>query len=119
MNTRLKMIILLLCTSAFFAGPVGAKGHNADQLADAGFDCFPAGPNLWIHCMDVDKLLGGHRVVSVKVFSVEGTDYLGTELLLHEDVYAAQPCPQDDLNLWGPLGDTGFYACHHFSTDHH
>ena len=119
MNTPIKIVILLIAASAFFAGPVVAGGHTADQLERAGYDCFAAGPNGWIHCMDLDKLLDAHTVVPVKVFSVDGSEYLGTELLLHEDVYAAQPCPQDELNLWGPLVGTPYYACHHFSTGHH
>ena len=119
MKTSFKMIILLISTSAFFASPVSAGGHTADQLVRAGYDCFAAGPNDWTHCMDLDKLITGHHVVRVKVFSVDGAEYLGTELLLHGDVYAAQPCPQDDLDLWGVLEGTPYYACHHFSTAHH
>jgi hypothetical protein len=117
MNTSFKIIILLMSASAFFAGHAVAGGNTADQLEGAGFDCFKAGPYDWIHCMDLDKLLNGHPVVRVKVFSIDGSEFLGTELLLHEDVYAAQPCPQDDLNLWGDAGG-GYFACHHFSTNH-
>ena len=119
MNMSFKMIILLITASAFFAGPTVAGGQTAEQMENAGFDCFNAGPNDWTHCMDLDKLLGGHPVVPVKVFSEDGSEFLGTELLLHGDVYAAQPCPQDDLNLWDPLDGTPYYACHHFSTGHH
>ena len=118
MNSSFKMLILLISASVYFSAPAIAKGHNADQLARAGHDCFAAGPNDWIHCMDLDKLGRAHRVVTVKVFSVDGSEFLGTELLLHEDTYAAQPCPQDDLNLGGDTG-FGYFACHHFSTGHH
>jgi hypothetical protein len=118
MNKSFKMIILLMSASAFLAGPAVAGGHTAEQMERAGYDCFEAGPNDWIHCMDLDKLENANPVVPVNVFSVDGSEFLGTELLLHEDTYAAQPCPQDDLNLWGDTG-FGYFACHHFSTGHH
>jgi len=108
----------------FFIASAGISTANADpltadQLEKAGFDCFPAGPSNWIHCMDLDKLVGGKKSVPVKVFSVDGSEFLGTELLLHEDVYAGQPCPTDELNLWEVLEGTPYFACHHFLTGHH
>jgi hypothetical protein len=96
-----------------------AGGHTADQMTRAGWDCFPAGPYNWVHCLDVDRILKSRHSVPVKVYSVDGETFLGTELLLHEDVYAGQSCPQDELDLWGPSGDApGYYACHHFLTAH-
>lgn len=48
----------------------------------------------------------------------EGT-FLGTELLLRADLYAGQPCPQDEP-LFLPAGETGlgtdYWACHHYDT---
>ena len=62
----------------------------------------------------------GNRSVPVKVFDAAGTTFLGTELLLHEDVYAGQPCPQDDLDEWGVWDlwdfEEPYFACHHFLT---
>lgn len=118
MRTTSTLIMLLISVSTLLTGPAFAGGITADRLADAGFDCFEAGPNDWIHCMDLDRLLNGDTVVPVKVFSTDGSELLGTELLLHEDVYVAQPCPQDELNLWAPLEGTPFFACHHFLTGH-
>ncbi len=121
MNTRIKMAFLLLCTLAFFAGPLVAGGHTAQQMERAGFDCPNLGPNNWMHCMDFDALMAGKKtVIPVKVFSEYGSELMGTELLLREDIYfkSLQPCPQDDLNMWGDTG-AGYYACHHFSTGHH
>lgn len=100
-------------------GTARADPLTADQLEDAGFTCFPSGPTEWIHCMDLDKLLAGKKSVPVKVFSVDGQEFLGTELLLHEDVYAGQPCPTDELNLWEVVDGTPYLACHHFLTGHH
>ena len=119
MNTVLKSTILLMGTLAFFTGPAIAGGHTATQMEEAGFTCFPAGPIItnWTHCLDLDKF--GTPVVPVKVFSEDGIEFLGTELLLREDIYSGQPCPQDDLDLWDPDAVPGYYACHHFSTGHH
>jgi hypothetical protein len=119
MKARSFVFALALSVSGLGAGPASADGLTADQLSDAGFVCFPAGPSNWIHCMDLDKLVNGHRTVPVKAFSVDGSEYLGTEMLLHQDVYAGQPCPQDDLNLWEPLEGTPYLTCHHFLTGHH
>lgn len=119
MKTRLTVPTMMLSLTCLMAGPAMAGGHTAEQLINAGFDCFPAGPSDWIHCMDLDKLINGKKSVPVLVFSVDGSEYLGTEFLLHQDVYAGQPCPQDDLNLWGPLEGTPYMTCHHFLTGHH
>ena len=87
-------------------------------LENAGYACFPAGPNLWIHCLLERKL--GQRSIPVKVFSDDGSEFLGTEQLLREDIYRGQqPCPQDGLDIWDPLAVDGYLACHHFETGHH
>lgn len=119
MKYLMTILGLVLFLASQGIGTAKADGHTADQLENAGFDCFPAGPTDWIHCMDVDKLASGKKSVPVKVFSVDGQEFLGTELLLHEDVYAGQPCPTDELNLWEPLEGTPYWACHHFLTGHH
>jgi hypothetical protein len=118
----MKTISTMVLTAAFAAisiFPSGAHGSGlrADQLVSAGYDCFPAGPHGWVHCLLGRKL--GQRVIPVKVFSVDGSDFLGTEQLLREDVYAGQPCPQDGLGQWDSQAVPGYYACHHFDTGHH
>lgn len=119
MKTRLFLFTLTLSVSCLGAGAAMAGGHTADQLERAGFVCFPAGPSNWIHCLHADKIENENPSVPVKVFSVDGSEFLGTELLLHEDIYAGQPCPQDDLNLWEPQPGIPYMACHHFLTGHH
>ena len=118
MNARRTISVALLLLSVALSQAVAANGYTAEKATRAGQDCFPAGPEAWIHCMHLDKLVNGRRSVPVLVFSVDGSQFLGTELLLHEDVYAGQPCPQDDLELWGPLAGTPYMACHHFLTTH-
>jgi hypothetical protein len=56
--------------------------------------------------------------VVVKVFGVPGYPFLGTELLIRDDLYNNQPCPQDGLDKYEDLSGEGlpYYACHHFDT---
>jgi hypothetical protein len=90
-------------------------GHTADQLKK--YFCFNAGPSNWKHCLN-PRLLGNPSV-SVKVFSEDGSQFLGTEQLIRYDIYSGQPCPQDGLDQWDFLGDPPYFACHHFHTGHH
>jgi hypothetical protein len=65
--------------------------------------------------------------MSVRVFDTEEVsateaEFLGTELLIHVDLYHEQPCPQDELTEYEDLRETAglpYYACHHFETEHH
>ena len=118
MKTIVNSIILLGITLAisFSSGNVFA-GNNASKLSDAGYFCFPVAPNNWIHCLRMEKF--GHPAVPVKVFSEDGSEFLGTEQLLRYDIYKGQPCPQDGLEQWEYLGDPPYFACHHFDTGHH
>ncbi len=118
MNSKsLLSAIVLLASMSLVGGTSIAGGLSSAQLERAGYACFPAGPNNWIHCLLERKL--GQRSIPVKVFSADGNEFLGTELLLREDVYGGQPCPQDGLDLWDPLAVQGYFACHHFDTGHH
>ena len=109
--------LALFVTAGVFGGAATARGLNSDQLVRAGYACFPAGPNAWIHCLLERKL--GQRSIPVKVFSEDGSEFLGTEQLLRADIYGGQPCPQDGLDPWDPLAVPGYFACHHFDTGHH
>jgi hypothetical protein len=113
------MVLLLLAVTV-----AGAAGHTSDQLANAGWDCIPAGPSLWIHCAppsvdfpeDVGK--GERATIQVKVFGVSGSPFLGTELLVRADLYNDNtPCAQDGGGEYGTLA--GYRTCHHFYTGHH
>jgi hypothetical protein len=114
----------LLTTPAVLLALPGAGGLTADELGNAGWGCHIAGPHRWTHC---DKAKEGARSTTVRVFSTDGQTFLGTEQLLHDDVYADRPCPQDDQNpgtgfgahwvdLSGPppLPGIPYWACHHF-----
>ena len=90
---------------------------TADKLAAAGYFCVNAGPASWLHCLQTKHF--GNPTVPVKVFSVDGTEFKGTELLLRPDIYVGQPCPQDGLEFWDYNADLDYMACHHFHTGHH
>ncbi len=100
-----------------FASGSSAGGVTAGRLSDAGYLCFNDGPSNWTHCILERQL--GNPVIPVKVFLEDGSELLGTELLLREDIYAGQPCPQDGIDFWPFLGeDFPYFACHHFDTGH-
>lgn len=111
------MGIAFLAATYMLSGSATAEGLTSSQLERAGYACFPAGPNSWIHCLLEKKL--GKRSIPVKVFSADGSEFLGTEQLLRADNYGGQPCPQDGLEMWDPLAVPGYFACHHFDTGHH
>ena len=52
--------------------------------------------------------------IVLRVFNPDGS-FAGTEQLIRNDLYQAQPCPQDGLLLRGEL-PFGYRACHHFDT---
>ena len=113
----IRTLMISLAAIGFFAGGASASRLTAGQLAEAGFDCFEAGPSNWTHCLNLQKF--GKPAVRVLVFSEDGSEFLGTEQLLREDIYAGQPCPQDGLGSWDSEAVPGYFACHHFSTGHH
>jgi hypothetical protein len=100
----------------FTASAYAMAGANAEKLERAGFMCFPAGPSDWTHCWKVKDF--SQPAIAVKVFSYDGMDFLGTELLIHEDHYSGQPCPQDGGD-WEHQVVIPYFACHHFYTGHH
>ena len=112
-----KSTILLISALAYTMSGNVVAGNTADKRADAGFDCFNAGPSNFTHCLRSKHF--GNPAVPVKVFSEDGLEFLGTELLLHPDIYNWQPCPQDGLEFWDFNVDAGYFACHHFNTGHH
>jgi hypothetical protein len=109
--------VLLLVGLA--AGPALARGVTTDQLERAGAVCFPVEGQP--HCI-VPGGLASDTSIPILVFDgwgAQGT-FLGTELLLRADLYAGQPCPQDEV-LFLPGAATGlgadYYACHHYAQE--
>lgn len=99
------------------AAPAAATPSNT-HLADHGWTCLTAGPNDWVHCFP-PGFASSDRTITVRVFDSTDVDIdgaqLGTELLIHDEVFAGQRCPQDGGN-YGPLAGTPYWACHRFDT---
>jgi len=102
----LAMLLLMVTVTA-----AGAAGLTSTQLERAGWNCFIDGPNDWTHCIKKDPA-DGPSAIPVKVFSTDGSDFLGTELLIRADLYSGQPCPQEGGGGYHLL-PFGYYACHH------
>ncbi len=104
------------------AAASGASSATMTQAQAAGWDCTPLVLiGGYYHCAPPGKtsvagLIAGTSVSSIelRVFRPDGT-LAGTESLLRADLYAGQPCPQDNLAAWDLLA-FGYYACHHFDT---
>ena len=119
MNTTTRTIIAM-AFALFLSGASNSAiaGNTADKLERAGYACFNAGPSDFRHCW-LERHIG-NPVIPIKVFSPDGSEFLGTEQLLREDIYAGQPCRQDGIDPWDFLGeDFPYFACHHFHTGHH
>lgn len=118
-----KFFVALVLTLLFASTAVAAMAHGqtADTLTKAGWTCVNTGPRNWTHCFKPGFTLDAASQI-VKVFSVDGHTYLGTELLLRDDLYQGQPCPQEGADHYHllPASQTPFtvdyQACHHFET---
>ena len=108
------------------AAPAGAV--TAGQLQNAHWDCVPAPPITdELHCAPPGGLArmfaGEARTMTMRVFSADGTTFLGTELNVRDDIFNNQPCPTDPpFFRYVYLGDAfpglDYWACHHFDSDH-
>lgn len=109
---------------AMTAGTALGRGVEPDKLERAGWSCFPA--QGVVHCVpDGDAVFSGDANTSIVLaFAPTGnqTDFLGTELLIHQDLYNGQPCPQDEVTggdgSYIDLSGMGlpYFVCHHFDS---
>jgi hypothetical protein len=115
-------IALAVTTGAVASGTDGDASHRTlTQTQAAGWDCNPLiliGGHY--HCSPPGKpsvadIIAGTDAASVvhQVFLPDGA-FAGTELLIRADLYAGQPCPQDEWLPVPPVGPVQYYACHHF-----
>lgn len=122
---KLIAILALGLTIGVFAVTAAASGKaTMTQAQAAGWDCNPQVLiGGYYHCAapgkpSVADLIAGTSAptLELRVFHPNGT-LAGTESLLRADLYAGQPCPQDNLAVWDFLPFSGgYYACHHFDT---
>lgn len=122
---RVVVIMTIAALSMAIAGPAAGKGPDPDRLANAGWFCF-GHTTAAIHCLpDSDAVFSGEANSSVILtWGTETGEFWGTELLVHEDLYNGQPCPQDLVNgepsAYIHLPDLGltlpYFVCHHFES---
>lgn len=123
-----RLLVMVSATALFlatFMGTALAKGPDPDRLASAGWFCFGhAGPAT--HCIpDGDAVFTGAAKASlIMTWDSQTGEFWGTELLVHEDIYKGQPCPQDLVNgepsTYIHLTELGlelpYLVCHHFES---
>ena len=117
MRAFVVMIAGALLLLGLMAGAALASGPSQTQLERAGWDCFDVGPEP--HCVSpsagfFDRVLAGDASIPVLVFGADGS-FKGTELLLRADLYAGQPCPQDQVLDLQELSGIPYFACHHYA----
>jgi hypothetical protein len=107
-----KLVITVSILTLLLALPVAAFANNGqvsiDRLLQRGWQCIPIEGEP--HCFDPgDGQSNNQATINVMVFGADG-EFRGTEILWSPDIYAGQPCPQDQIL------DLGFaFACHHYS----
>lgn len=118
----LAMVLILALTVVAFA-----KGNTPAQLTQAGWTCMNV-PGLGVHCIGPGAFKS-LSTVPVKVFDTadpgaSDAPFLGTELLINDDIFNGQPCPQSEHGEYDflPAAATGFpadyWACHHYDVTH-
>lgn len=119
---------LAVALGSTIAQPAAAQGVSPKQLGKAGWDCivvFNA-----VHCAPPGGLArvgdGSAKTMTFRVFAGSDTgasvaDFLGTELIIHNDLYSGQPCPTDPPGQYtylAPLtgGALNYWACHRYNS---
>lgn len=116
-------LLLALGATAGVAGLASANGQGVspEKLQNAGWDCFFA--QGFNHCVkDFDALQAGEEAThTILAFDSTG-EFVGTELLIRQDLYNGQPCPPDNVGgSPGPYIDLSgnglnYFVCHHFDS---
>jgi len=111
-------IVLAVSVLASDTGAVEAHGNSPAKRQNAGWFCVNV-EGLGVHCFPPGSGASG---ASMPVQYFDTTDpsdthgaFLGTEILIHQDIYHGQPCPQEDSDDYHDLSGDGlpYFACHH------
>jgi len=127
-NRTLTLALAAACSTLVLASAALAGGNGPAQLGRAGWLCVNAGPDNYVHCFPPGAFKAT-ETLTVRVFETTDTQaedahFLGTELLIRDDIYAGQPCVQNDEEEYDflPASATGlpadYRACHHYATGH-
>lgn len=126
MFLRASLFVLPVVAAVVLAGiaqgnPPGTT--DMEQAKAADWDCSPEELIVgYFHCaprgkasvLDIVTGAASPPSVVLRVFNPDES-FAGTEQLLRADLYAGQPCPQDNLEEWGLLDlPVDYRACHHF-----
>ena len=121
-----RWLLVLFVTAtmlAMSAGSVAAKGPQPGNLEDHGWTCFFV-PTLGVHCAppgvgwasppEVERATQLLYWFDSTEADVSETDlaFSGTELIVSNDQYNDQRCPQEGMANWHDLPFIG-RACHH------
>ena len=119
MHRMLIATLIAAAAAAFATVAFSADGHTQAQLEKAGWECVTP-PNDNVHCTQSLAALGTAHRVTFRVFDVDTGAYLGTEMLIHEDVFNGEPCPTDppsrQYTYLGPILNLPYYACHRYDS---
>jgi hypothetical protein len=120
MMRRTFIALLIAAAVASVAAAAGSSGgHTAGQLENAGWQCLTP-PNDNVHCTQSLAAIGVEQRITFKVFHVVTGEYLGTELLVHEDSFKGEPCPTDppsgEFTYLLPILGIPYYACHRYDS---
>jgi hypothetical protein len=110
--------LVMALMMAVGAGSAGAQGNNPAHLSSKGWNCFNV-PGQGLHCQPPGAG-NSSAAIPLKVYDTEDPEaeeasFLGTEILIREDLYAGQPCPQEGTASYTRL-PFGYYYCHHYDT---
>lgn len=121
---RRAIIIAALLGAAATVAPVPASagGVGPAQLTSAGWDC-PVVLGA-IHCAPpggLARVLSGEaETMAFLVFQTSDGEFLGTELIVRDDLFSGQPCPTDppsgEYTHLLPLLGLDYWACHRYDS---
>lgn len=117
---RLFVLLAVVAMVMAVMAPASAKGPSNVQKAERGWNCVNAGPSDYVHCFAPSSSKMKGKAITVNVFDStdvgQNGNFLGTELLIHEDVYNGQPCSSDDGHEYHLVPGLPYFACHHYDT---
>jgi len=118
---------LAVALGSTVAQPAAARSVSPNQLGEAGWNClFVLGA---VHCAPPGGLArvvdGSAETMTFSVFATsdstdEDAEFLGTELIVRNDLFNGQPCPTDppsgQYTHLLPLIGLDYWACHRYDS---
>ena len=118
-STLVAALVLGVAALAFGVATTAAERLSPAKLTGHGWTCFdtPEG----VHCAPPGvgaPAPNGRPTYTLRVFATHDVtatdaDFLGTELLVRDDLFNHQPCPQSPTREYTFLDFLGDWTCHH------